>query len=185
MAESSVSTWAAEGGAETDSGVFKFAEIDQVDSKFNSNGNLLQNETAYIIVQHDPEIKVTRIVPSTGSIGGISSPALVTRAQSERNDFHSDSNTYDLKFIPTGTVDGLWFLDPPIAKAFNEGGTPDKTISGRKVTVDIDGFGGIPCPALIEYSAVFKQYSYYPPSTSFADSSEVWDVAFTVFYEEV
>lgn len=182
--ESGISTWTAEGGGEANSGVFTFAEIDQVESKFNSNGDLLQNETAYLLVQHDPTIKVTRIVPSTGSIGRVSSPTLVTRAQSERNDFHSGSNTYDLNFIPTGTVGGIWWFDPPTPKGLHDPGTPTSKISGRKITVDVDGFG-IPCPALFEYNAVFKQYPYYPPTTNFSDSSEVWEVAFTIFYQEV
>ena len=183
MAESPSSTWQAETGEQADNSVFKYAEIDEVSSKFNSNGDLLQNETAYLLVQHDPSIKVTKIVPSCGSMGGSRS---VTRAQEERNTFYSGSNTYDLKFIPTtGSIGGLWWFEPPVTKDFDAAGTPSKTISGRKITVDVDGFGGKPCQALIQSDAIFKQYAWYPPTTSFEDSSVTWPVSFTVFYERV
>ncbi|MBW2688297.1 MAG: hypothetical protein JRC99_00010 [Deltaproteobacteria bacterium] len=184
MSESPSATWTAETDEQSDSSLFTFAAIDEVASQFNRNDDLLQNATAYLIVQHDPSIQVTRIVPSTGSMGSTQSPKPVTRAQSERNTFYSGANTYDLKFIPTGLVSGFWWFDPPSTKGFNEAGTPPKTTSGRKVTVDIDNFGK-PCQAMIEYNATFNQYPYYPPSTDFEDSSVVWPVAFTIFYKRV
>lgn len=180
--ESPSATWTAETDEQVDSSLFTFADIDEVSSQFNANSDLLQNTTAYLLVQHDPSIRVTRVVPSTGSVGG---DVPVTRAQNERNTFYSSSNTYDLKFIPKGSVGGFWWFDPPTTRDFNAAGTPSKNISGRNITVDVDGFGGKPCQAMIEYDAEYRQYAYYPPTTSFEDSSVVWPLAFEIFYERI
>ena len=186
MAESPSATWTAEAGEQADNSVFKYAAIDEVASKFNNNNDLLQNTTAYLIIQHDPSIRVTRIVPSCGAMGGAQRPKTVVRAQEDIYKFYSGANTYDLKFIPqVGSVDGFWWFEPPATKDFNAAGTPAKVIAGRKITVDVDGFGGKPCMAMLQYSAEFKQYAWYPPTTSFEDSSVTWPVSFTVFYERV
>lgn len=88
----------------------------------------------------------------------------MTRAQEERNTFYSGSNTYELKFISSGSVGGFWWFKPPVTKGFNAAGTPSKTISGRKITVDVDKIGGKPCQAMLQYNAEFKQYAWYPRS---------------------
>lgn len=184
--ESGISTWTGtESGDRVDDDFFKFFDIDQEDSQFNDSGDLLQNETAYLLIQHDPSIKIDRIVPSTGSVQ-LSAVTKVTRSQSEEVEFYSKEEPHTLSYIPTtGSVSGFWWLDPPNAKDFDGVGTPPKSIDGREITVDVEAFGDVPCPCTIEYEAEFLQYPWEPPSTDFESDEEKWPVAFQVYYSKV
>jgi hypothetical protein len=183
--ESPVSTWTGtESGDRVDDDFFRVLEIDEIDSTFNDSGDLLQNETAYLLIQHDPGIKIDRIAPSTGTVQ--QSPVKVTRSQGAETVFYTKEEPFALDYIPEkNSVGGFWWIDPPSAIDFDGSGSPQKTVEGREITVDVEGFGDAPCPCTIKYDAEFLQYPWVPPTTDFQDSETKWPVAFQVYFSKV
>lgn len=178
MAESPQSTWSGTGGGDSaKDDFFKIAEVDY------EGTDLPQNQSYGLLIQHDYRIRITRIVPSMGHV----TQGFVKIKKDKQADytFTTESPSYDLPYIPvSGSLDGLWWLSPP-AKTFNAAGTPSRTIKSRNITVDIEGFGNVPCPCRIDYKAEFKRYTWTPSTTDLVDKNDKYPVHFTIFYEAV
>lgn len=187
MTKSASSNWQKVGGEPGEDGeglsdVFKISEFDEV---ANGGSDFKQNESIYIIVQHDPSILITDVKSSmgvvrpNGSVTYTKSPGVIN--------FNTDNQEYQFPYIPSiDSVTGIWFIGYP-SKTFNSPGTPEYTLSEskRKLTVDIENFNnGQPAPFALEYKAKFLQYEFIPVKTDLPPGGE-YHVGITFFYKEI
>jgi len=182
MTISPTTIWQGEDGSVASDGLFHIIVPDEAANGVTGS-SFEQNTSVYLLVQHDPSIKITRILASMGQVQ--SNPRTVSYSQSEQIEFTVDNPEHELVYLPdTGSVDGVWFVGYP-AKDFNSSGTPDKVIAGRTITVDISGFDDIPVPLRADYTATFKQYEWIPVQTDLVDQDEQYPVLFTIFFDYV
>lgn len=182
MTKSASSNWQKVGGESGEDSVFKMSKPDDI---ANGGSSLFQNKSSYIIVQHDPTIKIIDVKSSMGLLRPNGTVTYTQRPSAV--EFNVDNQEYQFEYIPdSGSLTGIWFIGYPW-KAFNAAGTPDYTLSEskRKLTVDINNFnGGQPAPFSPEYKATFLQYEFTPDKTDL-QAGEEYPVGITFFYNEI
>ncbi len=133
----------------------------QVKSQF------VPGDAAWLIVQADPSVRITRVLATAGAIVALGE---VSRRQTDSLLFAAADSEQSLSWRPSGGVSSAWYG--------NQGSS--LRVNGQTVTVG----AGHPCRALFSYTARCMSYRLQTPAVKLATGQE-YPIDVVVYYTEV
>jgi hypothetical protein len=129
------------------SGLIK-AEIDvdmHLDGDGKAKSSFLPNEEVFVLVHHDPDIKIVRVRDTAD--GDLQLIGSVTRSRTQEPSFTNPDDKHELPHIPKGMPTAKWY-----------GRNSELSLSGRSLQAV-----WAPCLGDITYNFVAMQYKYRLP----------------------
>lgn len=127
----------------------------------------IPGDSAFFIVQADPAVRITRVLPTAGSV---QAQGEVNRAQSDSLLFAAADQQQTLSWIPAGGISPRWYG--------NQGS--GLQVSGTTITCA----AGHPCRGDLAYTARCRSYRLQTPAVSLA-KGQTWPVDVVIYYAEV